>query len=610
MATEELVSYITSQLNSGVDKNHIIEVLQSHGGWELSDITKAFLQIEQEKKSHTPQVVLEHKQTNIQQSSAKNSAPNSNANNSNNSYASGSVLEQAIIQKKSASSFGLIIALVVVFFIAITGVVYGYFEYVKKPTPHQILGQMIVKQIEGVKTSIKDVSNVSLDIKMFDDLNPDKKVFANIDLLSDFVYDTSSSSQPFVDGFLTISGNAEMSEINKDTPNAQGKGTIDVKIINQVVYFRARDIEAINNSQNMRDVLPLDLYENKWVKFDINSFDTNTKLEEKIIQIFNKFFNDNEILELINRSGQVKSITNKNNEKEYHLTFQIKKDDWVILTQKLYQVYKNEYKELVLLFLETSEIPLEWWGAKQEKEIQEIFTEIEKQFASQEAEKVFTMLENLSVESWVNINTMLPRKIITSFNTTDILISTDSEKVKLNVSFSGIKEKEYDVPMDTTIPIVDLTLEEVLEDLLGPEFPGLKGIKSSKEEISKTMIKARFNVLQSQPILYYNDHAMSYGTAKTADTNCTADLFADTTVATALASAVENGSGDATCAIGFNGQSWAVSVPYKDGTGSLCADNTGYTGNDIEKNTATMANIKDDAICGPGIKNLNTIEIK
>lgn len=616
MITKELVSYITSQFNDGLDKNRIIAILQSQGGWGLSDITEAFLQIEQKKISQTPppQVVsdinnkqdspapVEEKMLTLKKSETQklNLENNEQNNDNNNVYARDSILGQATTQKQRAISFGKIIALVAIFLTVCAGTVYGYFEYIQKPTPYQILQQMIVENMDTSKTvPVREISSMNLNIEMSDD---NKKGFANINISSDFVYDMSNFNQPLVEGFLALDGSAgeEIMQMNL-------KGTVDMKIANKKAYFRLRNVTPLP----FFDISP---YENQWFEFDLTLtegfFDTSILeeknalgLSEKNIQILTKFFSDSEIIiiEIINRSGQVESVKNAKGEKEYHLTFQVAKEDWAILIQKLYKAYKTEYKELISLFAELSGKPVNL-GAQEEMAIQQMFTEIEKQLASKEAEKVFEVLANLSTETWVNTKTMRSRKTITAFNMKDIKIPaeyikemnipTASEEMKLDISFSGTSEREYDVPVNIIAPTDTIMLDELLEQT---------GIGGASKRAEQAQLKGNLASIQAQSALYYDDHNLSYGTAKVANNLCEKGLFGDETVNNAIANAEEAGSGKDTaiCAIGINGQSWAVSVDNKDRLGSWCVDSTGYAGDNAEKNTATMKTKKDTAVCGP-----------
>ncbi|MBU1390153.1 MAG: hypothetical protein KKD32_20135 [Proteobacteria bacterium] len=636
MITKELVSYITSQLNDGVGKNDIIAILQSQGGWELTDITEAFLQIKQKKISQTPppqvvsdinnkqdspapveEKVLALKKSEIQKLNLENNEQNSD--NDNNVYARDSILGQATTQKQRASSFGKIIALVVIFLIVCAGTAYGYFEYVQKPIPtlHQLFEEMIIQNqnMESVRNiPTKELSGISLKIGVSNTETMTKIGSLDMNISSDLVYDLSTPTQPLMDGFVTL--DAGMSLFN-NTMNFVGKGTIDIKMANEKVYFRLRDI-----------ALPTDIspYENKWIEIDLAlnknlleqnlglnflaNGELNTKLEEKIIQILTKFFSDNEIIEIINRSGQVEKIKNENGEKEYHLTFQATKEDWTILIQKLYTTYKAEYKELIQLWLELPGTQVDW-SIEEEKQIQEIFTEIEKQLASKEAEKVFEVLANLSTETWVNIKTMRSRKNIISFNIRDIKIPADyikemniptaPEEMKLDISFSGTSEREYDVPVNIIAPTDTIMLDELMKKIGFSPMGGIGG--GARKKANRLTIEANLRAIQDSSILYYDDHNLSYGTAKIANNICEKDLFDDGMINNVITYAENAGSGKDTaiCAIGLNGQTWAVSVGYEDGIGSWCTDSTGYASDDVEKNTATMKTKKDPAVCGPGI---------
>jgi len=635
MATNELISYIKGQLDAGTDKSHIISVLQSQGGWELADITEAFLQIEQARKpqelrgvpdvsmtsaqpdnnftqeTSSEEVFPEQTETTTQQQSVLDNNITTNDNiGSENVFTPHSILGQAETQQQNTGrKFGAILALVVVFLVVCAGAVYGYFEYIQKPpTAHQLLGQVIIKNEEVTKTTtIKDISNLNLKLGIFGN-NKGEQASLNLKILSDFVYNLANPTQPIAEGslMLTASVVADEEEMNL-------QGTIDVKIVNQKVYFRLREIIQSAGLSILFDINP---YTNKWVEFDLTlgqdlfgqdlafladeKLTTNKKLQEKILQIFNQFLSDSEIIEIVNRSGQVESVENTKGEKEYLLTFQPTKEDWGILIQKLYKAYKAQSEELIQLSLELSGTQ-EGWGRDEEEEIQEIFTEIEKQLASKEAEKIFEVLENLSVEMWVDKKTMNLRKSTVLFNVQKLKIPNGYENVKLDVSFSGTSEKEYGVPVEVVVPTNVVTLNEIIEE---DDFCG-----GACQIANRNAVKATLQVVQAQSALYYDhdDHNLSYGAAKVASNLCSDDLFGDMTTRSVISEAENAGSGIGTaiCAIGVGGQTWAVSVGYKvptaGGETSWCTDSTSYAGDDAEKDTATMETEQDIAVCGPGI---------
>lgn len=121
----------------------------------------------------------------------------------------------------------------------------------------------------------------------------------------------------------------------------------------------------------------------------------------------------------------------------------------------------------------------------------------------------------------------------------------------------------------------------------------IASLNTAREKGNKAAIKGNLASIQTQSALYYDDNLMSYGKsaiAAVAVCNVTVvidSVFADPTVAAAIDSAESAGglAGAAWCALGGsvavgtdNSQSWAVSVAYKDGTGSWCTDSTGYAG--------------------------------
>lgn len=121
----------------------------------------------------------------------------------------------------------------------------------------------------------------------------------------------------------------------------------------------------------------------------------------------------------------------------------------------------------------------------------------------------------------------------------------------------------------------------------------LASLNSARNKGADAAIKANLANVRAQAELYYDGvGASTYGTAKVANTTCTAGMFGDTTVAAAIASIETAAGGDVTCAIGVNGATWALSAPLKGG-GNWCVSSAG----DSKSGTATQALVGDPATC-------------
>ena len=74
MMTEELISYIRTQLDAGIDRKEIVRTLKSQGGWEEADVAEAFARIGQERSlGREPAVKAEDELT--REFSRENSRP-------------------------------------------------------------------------------------------------------------------------------------------------------------------------------------------------------------------------------------------------------------------------------------------------------------------------------------------------------------------------------------------------------------------------------------------------------------------------------------------------------------------------------------------------------
>jgi len=102
----------------------------------------------------------------------------------------------------------------------------------------------------------------------------------------------------------------------------------------------------------------------------------------------------------------------------------------------------------------------------------------------------------------------------------------------------------------------------------------LASLNTAREKANQASVQSNLKTIQVQAEMYYDDHDQAYGSAG----NACSDMFVDTTIGQALAAATSSGSGTSICAIGIGGQTWAVSVPFKDSSDTWCADSTGFAG--------------------------------
>jgi prepilin-type N-terminal cleavage/methylation domain-containing protein len=121
----------------------------------------------------------------------------------------------------------------------------------------------------------------------------------------------------------------------------------------------------------------------------------------------------------------------------------------------------------------------------------------------------------------------------------------------------------------------------------------LASLNSAREKANQASIKANLKNLQADAALYYDDNG-SYGVAADeadcpAQANPQTNVFNGTSSEDIIAEAETRGNpaASARCAIGVNGQSWAVSVQYRDGATWYCTD---YTGKAVERASAMALN--------------------
>ena len=121
----------------------------------------------------------------------------------------------------------------------------------------------------------------------------------------------------------------------------------------------------------------------------------------------------------------------------------------------------------------------------------------------------------------------------------------------------------------------------------------LASLNTARSKGNDAGIKANLNTVSTQAALYLSDHSNSYGTQAlgTCPATGAANLFGDTTVANAIASALTDAGGSGTATCDANGTAYAVTVSRPadvasttstywctDSTGSHCGINTNITG--------------------------------
>jgi len=360
-------------------------------------------------------------------------------------------------KKKTNSKFLKPIYLGIILIALIVGVVVSYFEYFHKPTAHQLLVSTFTEKTEI--SSIFNLSDFDLDINLVVDNNIEDFVAGDdIALHSQVSYnvahDFSNPNKLLVDGLIKLDVDMDMEDKNMEVNFG---GTVDIKVVDKIAYFRLHDVTPFI----FFDVSP---YKNKWFKFDLDNtisgasstfadvlvFGLQQKKED--LEAQKDFIFNPEIIEIINRSGQVEGVKNISGKKEYHLIFQVAKEDWATLIQKLYK--KN--KDFVWFILAE-----ELGYLTQEISKEEVFLEIEKRLSSQDT-KVFEALENLSIEMWIDKKTLRLRAINISFDVKNLTIKKDKQKVKFDWSFLGKIEKEYGAPVEVTPPTDAILFDEFI----------------------------------------------------------------------------------------------------------------------------------------------------
>ena len=596
MVTEELISYIKSQLDSGLERNDIVKILKSQGGWQETDIADAFAQIGKDKLPNNnhqkvggemSKPIITDQQTSQENDSTdkdmlkvqeERDKTQTSQQSSQGGHHPDSILGQASKKEKGGGSKKKIILVVVVIVLlgVFAGAAYGYFTYFKNPKPITLLMQTAAKGMEV--TVAKETGNLKFGLDIVVDSDSDSAIedlFTNDKtsfeyLVSyDMEYDISDVANQKVDGFLTfgLDGDMGLETVNFD-------GTVDVKMVDNIVYLQLRDTTPF---------MELDLreYEDRWIEIDLENImpgigidmtelmATQGEQQEKIKEAMKELLGNKEIVEIINRSGQIKDTKDANGNNEYHLTFQINKEDW----KELIKQFMITYKDLAIEMVE-EEMQSKGYSGYEEPTMEEIFAELETNLESEEAGMVFEVLEKIIVELWITKDTMLTRKSSMLLDAPGIKIEDEySGEITVDINFSGESETDYDVTVEVIPPEETTPVQEFIEEVSGMLMGG------AQQKAEYASVKANFKTISVMSELYYDDNEFAYGSpVEASEEACMTEntMFEDKMIKSSFEN-VKNviSTGVVECAIGKGGQSWVIS---SDGPNLWCADSTGFAG--------------------------------
>ena len=589
MVTEELISYIKGQLDTGIDRNEIIKTLRSQGGWEDADVADAFAKIGQAKMANVgyqkagdevrklskqdPFAGAEQKDPLKAQGAQSAAQPDQAVHET---HQPDSILGQVAGQKKEGGSKKAIttIIFIVVLLGGCAGGVYGYFTYFKDPKPLDILLEAAAKGMEvttarekgdlefGLTMDVSDNANTA----MYDLFASDEMSF-NYLVSYDMAYDISDITNQKVDGSLTfgLEGNMGFMEANFE-------GTADIKMVNNIIYLQLRDTTPFME-------LDLSEYEDRWIEIDLENIMPGIGIDmeelmamqgeqqEEALEMLQELLNDPEIVKIINRSGKVEEVVDVNGNKEYHLTFQVSQEDWKILTKRAFKTFK----EMAITMMEEEMQNTVTYPGYEEPSPEEMFAEIESGLDSEEAGKVFEILEDLTVEMWITKETMLTRRSVISLDVEGIKIEDEyAGEMTIGVVLSAESETDYNVSVEVTPPIDTTPLQEFMEEVM--EEPRQKGMDAS--------IRSNLMGIRPNAELYYDDNDGSYGSpVEVSEDACMTKntMFTDNMSISWSLDSIRDVIGfdkEVLCAIGDKGQSYAVSTELSDGLW-FCIDSTG-----------------------------------
>lgn len=576
MVTEELISYIKSQLDAGIDRNEIVKILKAQGGWGETDVADAFAKIGQVKALNTePQKAgnevrkfskqdpfVSEGQDPLTAQGARNvtQATDQTAQEVHNPN---SILGQVAGQKKGGGGKKTVSAIIIVIVLlgVLAGAAYGYFTYFANPKPLDVLLEATAKSMEVTTAKEKGTFKFDLNIDVDDkdntamqDLFTKDGMSFNFLILSDMLYDISDAANQKIDGSLTFGFDGKTGLMK-----AGFDGTADIKMVDNIIYLQLRDTTPFME-------LDLSEYEDRWIEIDLENImpgvgidieelmAMQTEQQEEYLEVLQELLNDSEIVKIINRSGKIENATDTNGNKEYHLTFQVSKEDWKILTKKAFEAFKE--MAITMMEEEMQNTPYVSYSGYEEPDMEEMFAEIESELNSEEAGKVFEILENLTVEMWITKDTMLTRRSVVLLDVGGIKIEDEySGEMTIDVVLSAESETDYNVSVDVTPPTDATPFQEFMEEVSG----------ETGQKEKKASIKADLMTIRPSAELYYDDNKGSYGVqTEVSEDACSEEntMFDDSLISSSLMSVLWELEGNETlvCGIGDDGQSYVISA--------------------------------------------------
>jgi len=408
MVNQQLLDYIKSQLQAGIEKEKIKESLRQVG-WREEDIEEGFNSINSSTPSVIPESITTHQFS-------------------------------ATLQQPERKRNKILLATIsVLSMLIIGGGVFGYFYYFRE-TPEKVIEEMKI-HLAGVKAfeyrgKIKTEITTSNLLGGGNFIQPTQQIpskkTSNFSINFNGKVDTSDPSNP--KGSLTF--NIKTDALKKMTQRESVFG-LEVRVINKIIYVK------LNNLSNLGFV-DLRFLSNQWIKIDTKTVKKQSGFEKPEGQI------GKERKQQKLNSEQLKKL------KQAVIQAKILKVTEKLASEKIEGVNTHHYKfsidknELKKLVVNTNEI------VQSKTLTDEDLTKLDKELKA---------IKSLEGEIWVGKKDYLPYKILFIIRTKK---ATESKTVKQLTA--TLLFKNYNKPVQVDIPSPVKDIKEILGQLFGKSW--------------------------------------------------------------------------------------------------------------------------------------------
>ncbi|MDI6603260.1 MAG: hypothetical protein QME57_04100 [Patescibacteria group bacterium] len=425
MVNQQLLDYIKQQLQQGIDREQIKNVLL-RAGWSKADINEAFVSLDY---SNPPSSLEE-----------------------NASIQTFSVFPQQPEQKISK----ILLAVIFIVGVLIIGSgVFGYFYYFQE-TPEKIIKKMHVRLAE-IKT-LEYQGEMKAKITM-------PNLLPNLLGSDNFMQPTQPKTDKQVSDFsINFNGKFDVSDLNNPKGTlafnirtdalkelTQGELTfgLEVQIIDQVIYLRLNNIPNLGFLNLFFD---LSFLTNQWIKMDLQVIKEQFGLEEFEKQIKETEKQQELTPEQIKKLRQIVAQT-----KVFKITEKLpsEKIEGINTHHYRFMIDKEMLKKLIANLMMV--------GQKEtltEKELPEIISKFDKSLKA---------IEFIGGEIWIGKKDFLLYKISL---TIDLKETTESETA--GELITTLLFKNHNKPVQIDIPSPTKEIEEILGELFSRFFGGMK----------------------------------------------------------------------------------------------------------------------------------------